>query len=61
MGKNKDKPPQELKALFAEWAADYAAARERDIKALFGNAPVHAPEPSQAADENSNDCGGRES
>ena len=33
MGKNKDKPPQEIKALFGEWEADYAAARERDIKA----------------------------
>jgi hypothetical protein len=52
---------REQRALLAEWEADYVAARERDIKALFGAAPIRASEPSQAANENAKDRGGRES
>jgi hypothetical protein len=60
MSKNKDTPPPRVLALFAEWEADYVAARERDAKALFEDAPIRSSEPPQAANDNQRDRGGRE-
>ncbi len=51
---------REAKALFAEWEADYAAAKMRDAQALFGDAPIRSTEPTHAAIDNSKDRGGRE-
>ena len=50
----------EMKALFAEWEVDYAAAKMRDVQALFGDGPIRSSAPTQPENDIKKDRGGRE-
>ncbi|MDB5309115.1 MAG: hypothetical protein JWO38_3317 [Gemmataceae bacterium] len=59
--KKDDSPltPEQISALFKEWTADYAAAKERDGHLKFGEI-IHGPgghvAPEQLTDDKEQDC-----